>query len=317
LSFTLARPFISVCLLAHNSASYITTALESVLAQSFQDWELLVSDDASTDETGNLVKPYLEDSRIRYVLHRENLKQANNWAFAIANTSAPIIATLHADDAWEPDALQTFANAFREQDDLDLVWANWDFYDTGLKIRQRSAPVTIPKEMNGNDACSWLVDNNHTLPSATAFTREVAQRAGSPDPRFGMLCDRWYFLRLPMVARRCRAIPKVVMRYRRNEEGVTSLFSRSGRLQEEMIVFANDADDLFRAHPRGSELAKRLLVDFGKSLFLHGLSAVMAGDRSRGTRWIKNAAKFARWALFEPSMLREVARTIRLRIFGK
>ena len=312
----MARPFISVCLLAHDSASYITTALESVLAQTFQDWELLVSDDASTDETGNLVGPYLEDPRIRYVLHHENLKQATNWAFAIANTSAPIITTLHADDAWEPDALQTFANAFRERDDLDLVWANWDFYDSDLKIRQYSAPVTIPKEMSGDDALSWLLDNNHTLPSATAFTREVAQRAGSPDSRFGMLCDRRYFLQLPMVARRCRAIPKVVMRYRRNEGGVTSLFSRSGRLQEEMILLANDAEQLFRPHPRGSKLAKRLRVDLGKGLLLHGLDAVMAGDHSRGTRWVKTATEFARWALLEPSSLRGVARTLRHRMFA-
>ena len=304
-------------MLAHNSASYITTALESVLAQTFQDWELLVSDDASTDETGSLVGRYLEDPRIRYVFHRENLKQANNWAFAIANTSAPIVATLHADDAWEPDALQTFANAFREQDDLDLVWANWDFYDPGLKIRQRSAPVTIPKEMSGNDACAWLLDNNHTLPSATAFTRGAAQRAGPPDARYGMLCDRHYFLQLPMVARRCRAIPKVVMRYRRNEGGVTSLFSRSGRLQEEMIVFANDAEVLFRAHPRGRELAKRLRVALGKDLFLRGLDAVVAGDRARGTKWIRDAAKFARWALFDPSSLRGVARIVRRRMFAR
>ena len=303
-------------MLAHNSASYITTALESVLAQTFQHWELLVSDDASTDETENAVAPYLKDPRIRYVLHRENLKQAKNWAFAISNTSASIITTLHADDAWEPDALQTFANAFREQDDLDFVWANWDFYDADLKIRQRTAPVTIPKEMNGNDACSWLLDNNHTLPSATAFTREVARRAGSPDPRFGMLCDRRYFLQLPMAARRCRAIPKVVMRYRRNEGGVTSLFSKSGRLQEEIILFANDAENLFRPHPRGSKLAKRLQVILGKDLFLHGLDAVLAGDRPRGTRWIKNAMKLARWALFEPSSLRGMARTLKNRMIG-
>ena len=310
------RPFISVCLLAHNSASYITTALESVRAQTFQDWELLVSDDASTDETGNLVRPFLEDRRVRYVHHHENLMQANNWAFAMANTSGPILTTLHADDAWEPNALQIFADAFREQADLDFVWANWDYYDPSLKIRERSAPVTITKEMNGNDALSWLLDNNHTLPSATAFTREAAQRAGSPDPRFGMLCDRRYFLQLPMVARRCRAIPKVVMRYRRNEEGVTSLFSRSGRLQEEMILLANDAENLFRQHPHGSELAKRLQVDLGRNLFLHGLDAVMVGDRPRGRRWIRNATKLARWALFDPSSLRGMARTLKNRMMG-
>jgi glycosyltransferase involved in cell wall biosynthesis len=303
-------------MLAHNSARYLETALESVLAQSFSDWELLVSDDASTDGTENLIGSYLKDARIRYVLHRENIKQAKNWAFAIENTSAPIITTLHADDAWEPDALQTFANAFRGQADLDLAWANWDYYDPGLKIRERSAPVTISKEMSGRDACSWLLDNNHALPSASAFTREVAQRAGSPDPRFGMLCDRRYFLQLAMASRRCRAIPKVVVRYRQNEGGVTSVFSSSGRLQEEMIAFAKDADDLFRPHPDGRRLARRLRAGLGKDLFLRGLDALIAGDRQRGGRWIKNATKLASWSLFEPSSLRGVARTLKGRIIG-
>ena len=303
-------------MLAHNSAGYIATAIESVRAQTFQDWELLISDDASTDETGKVVGPYLEDSRVRYVHHRENLKQANNWAFAITNTSAPILTTLHADDAWEPDALQTFADAFRERDDLDLVWANWDYYDPGLKIRQRSAPVTIPKEMSGEEASSWLLDNNHALPSASAFTREVSQRAGSPDPRFGMVCDRRYYLQLAIASRRCRAIPKVLVRYRQSEGGVTSVFTSSGRLQDEMIVFANDAENLFRPHPRGSELARRLRVLLGKDLFLLGLEAVLAGDRSRGNRWIKNATKLASWAILEPSSLRGVARTFKRKITG-
>jgi glycosyltransferase involved in cell wall biosynthesis len=303
-------------MLAHNSASYIATAIESVRAQTFQDWELLISDDASTDETGKVVGPYLEDSRVRYVHHRENLKQANNWAFAITNTSAPILTTLHADDAWEPDALQTFADAFRERADLDLVWANWDYYDPGLKIRQRSAPVTIPKEMSGEEASSWLLDNNHALPSASAFTREVAQRAGSPDPRFGMVCDRRYYLQLAIASRRCRAIPKVLVRYRQNVGGVTSVFTSSGRLQDEMILFANDAENLFRPHPRGSKLAKRLQVMLGKDLFLLGLEAVLGGDRSRGNRWIKNATKLASWAILEPSSLRGVARTFKRKITG-
>lgn len=303
-------------MLAHNSASFIKTALDSVRGQTFRDWELLVSDDASTDGTGELVKPYLEDQRIRYVHHHENLKQANNWAFAIANTSAPILATLHADDAWESDALQTFADAFRERGDLDFVWANWDWYDSDLKVRQRSGPLTAAREMDGNDACAWLLEKNDALPSAVAFSREAEQRAGSPDPRFGMVCDRRYFLQLTMASRRCRAIPKVVMRYRRNEGGVTSVFSRSGRLQEEMIVFGDDGEQLFRSHPRGRELAKRLRIHMGKGLFLYGLEAILVGDRARGTKWIRDAVNLARWALLGPSTIRGVARTLKNKIVG-
>ena len=304
-------------MLAHNSAAFIKTALDSVCAQTFQNWELLISDDASTDNTSDVVTPYLKDRRVRYVYQRENLRQANNWAFTIANTSAPILTTLHADDAWEPDALQTFADAFQKQRDLDLVWTNWDYYDPSLKFRQRSAPVTVAKEMSGEDASVWLLDNNHALPSASAFTREASNRAGSPDPRFGMVCDRRYYLQLAMASRRCRAIPKVLVRYRQNVGGVTSVFSTSGRLQDEMIVFADDAESLFRPHPRGADLAKRLRVMLGKDLFLLGLEAFLAGDRARGKRWMTNAKRLAGRAIVEPSSLRGIARTVKHRLLGK
>jgi glycosyltransferase involved in cell wall biosynthesis len=289
-------------MLAHNSANFIKTAVDSVVAQSYKNWELLISDDASSDRTGEVVAPYLEDRRIRYVYQRENLKQANNWAFTIANTSAPILTTLHADDAWEPDALQTFADAFEKQSDLDLVWTNWDYYDPSLKMRQRSAPVTVAKEMSGEEASVWLLHNNHALPSATAFTRQASDRAGSPDPRFGMVCDRRYYLQLAMASRRCRAIPKILVRYRQNVGGVTSVFSTSGRLQDEMIVFADDAENLFRPHPRRAELAKGLQVMLGKDLFLLGL---------------EDAKRLAGLALVEPSSLRGIARTVRHRLLGK
>ena len=314
--FPLPEAFISVCMLAHNSASYIKTAIESVRAQLFQDWELLISDDASSDNTDKVVEPYLEDARIRYVHHRENLKQANNWSFAIANTSAPVLTTLHADDAWELDALQTFADAFRKDPELDLTWANWNYYDAALKVRERSAPVTVAKDFSGEEASVWLLDNNHALPSASAFTRRVTRRAGFPDPRFGMVCDRRYYLQLALASRRCRAIPKVLVRYRQNVGGVTSVFTSSGRLQEEMIVFAHDAENLFRGHPRGALLARRFRVLLGKDLFLLGLEAFLAGDRPRGKRWMANATKLAHWAILEPSSLRGIARTFKRKITG-
>ena len=304
-------------MLAHNSAAFIKTAVESVRAQTFGNWELLISDDASTDNTAEVIGPCLEDLRIRYVRQRENLKQANNWAFTIANTSGPILTTLHADDAWEPDALQTFADAFQKQNDLDLVWTNWDYYDPSLKLRQRSAPVTVAKEMSGEEASVWLLDNNHALPSASAFTREASNRAGSPDPRFGMVCDRRYYLQLAMASRRCRAIPKVLVRYRQNVGGVTSVFSTSGRLQDEMVVFADDAENLFRPHPRRAELAKRFRIMLGKDLFLLGLEAFLAGDRTRGKRWMTNARRLAGWAIIEPSSLRGIARTVKGRLLRK
>ena len=75
---------------------------------------MLIADDASSDDTEEVVRPYLCDRRIRYVRNRENLKQGANWGLAISRTNAPLIATLHADDIWETHALQSYVSAFFE-----------------------------------------------------------------------------------------------------------------------------------------------------------------------------------------------------------
>jgi hypothetical protein len=82
-------------------------------------------------------------------------------------------------------------------------------------------------------------------------------------------------------------------------------------------VFADDAENLFRPHPRRAELAKGLRVMLGKDLFLLGLEAFLAGDRPRGKRWMTNAKRLAGWALGEPSSLRGIARTVRHRLLRR
>jgi len=65
-------PLISVIMLTYNHEKYISEAIESILNQSFKDFELIVLDDGSTDNTGNIIKKYLSDSRVKYI-YQENL----------------------------------------------------------------------------------------------------------------------------------------------------------------------------------------------------------------------------------------------------
>ncbi len=312
----MSAPRISVCMLAHNSGRYIGVAIESVLAQSFADWEMLISDDASTDNTAEIVTPYLRDPRIRYIRHARNLRQGANWAFAIGNTSAPYLATLHADDAWEPFALATFAGAFSEDPSLDLAWGNWDYYDGDLRCRLRSAPVTEAKKLDGFTGCSWLVTNNHALPSASAFSRAAVLQAGAPDPDYGMLCDRDYFLRLALVARRSRALPVVVTRYRQHAGSVTEDFSSSGKLQSELVRFAQNAEKIVEIHPERVDLSRRLRRDAGKSLFLYGLNAGMLGKFGPARTWVGDGWRLSGLSVVNLATLKDIMRLMRRRVAG-
>src|SRR5580765_3030959 len=92
----------SVVMPAFNSARYVGAAIEGVLRQSLADWELILIDDGSTDETQEAVRPYAADPRVR-VLRQENggVACARNRGVSVA--AAPLVAFLGADDLWAGD----------------------------------------------------------------------------------------------------------------------------------------------------------------------------------------------------------------------
>ncbi|WP_159882553.1 glycosyltransferase family 2 protein [Paenibacillus puerhi] len=101
---------VTVVMPTYNRARYLRLAIESVLAQTYGDFELLVLDDGSTDRTQKLVERY-EDPRIRYFRHRVRLGMASNWNFGVEHSRGRYIAFLHDDDEWEPGFLNAMVQA--------------------------------------------------------------------------------------------------------------------------------------------------------------------------------------------------------------
>lgn len=99
------KPTVSVVIPAYNAAPYIAEAITSVVAQTFADWELIVVDDGSTDDTAERVAPFLSDARISF--HRKangGVSTARNLGITVAK--ADLIALLDADDYWLPTKLE-------------------------------------------------------------------------------------------------------------------------------------------------------------------------------------------------------------------
>jgi len=92
-------PKISVCIPTFNTARYLAEAIESVLGQTFTDYELVVYDDASTDETPEVMRRFA-DPRLRYVRSEHNLGQAGAWDRCVSLASGEYVALLHADDVY-------------------------------------------------------------------------------------------------------------------------------------------------------------------------------------------------------------------------
>ena len=117
----MATPVVSVILPTRNRAHCIADAIASVQAQHFTDWELIIVDDGSTDETGEIVRPYLDDRRVRYV-EREaaGSSAARNNGAALARGA--LIAYIDSDNIWYPDFLAAAVNALAADPAVDLVY---------------------------------------------------------------------------------------------------------------------------------------------------------------------------------------------------
>lgn len=100
------KELVSIIMPSYNTAEYISEAIESVLAQTYSYWELIIVDDCSTDNTDEIVKMYLSDERIKYIKNKINRGAAISRNRALREARGRWIAFLDSDDIWLPCKLK-------------------------------------------------------------------------------------------------------------------------------------------------------------------------------------------------------------------
>ena len=97
---------VSIIMPSYNTARFIEATIESVLAQTYKNWELIIVDDCSTDNTDEIVNAYLTDSRIKYIKNEKNSGAAVSRNRALREAAGRWIAFLDSDDLWAPEKLE-------------------------------------------------------------------------------------------------------------------------------------------------------------------------------------------------------------------
>lgn len=128
-------PAVSVCVPTYNAAPFVAATVESVLAQTYTDFELIVVDDASTDDTAGLVGGYA-DRRIRLLRNGHSLGLAGNWNRAVGEARGRYVKLLCQDDLLRPDCLAVQAGVLDDpaQAGVALVCARRDIIDEAGKV---------------------------------------------------------------------------------------------------------------------------------------------------------------------------------------
>lgn len=128
----------SVIIPLYNKAPYVRKAVESVIKQTFGNWELIVVDDGSTDGGGDVVRSF-SDNRIRFV-KQDNAGVSVARNRGVAKSTAPYICFLDADDWWEPTFLEEMAKLIAEYPDAGIYGTNYYIVKNG---KRRLAPIGV------------------------------------------------------------------------------------------------------------------------------------------------------------------------------
>ncbi len=131
-------PKVSICIPTHNSAKFLAETIESALGQTFGDFELIISDNASTDDTPALCQRY-SDSRLKYRRFETLVGQGGNWNRCVSLASGEYVALLHADDLYLPGFLAERMRQFDAAPGIGIAFGAVELIDeVGRPIGQQS-----------------------------------------------------------------------------------------------------------------------------------------------------------------------------------
>ena len=203
-------PAVSVITPAYNAASFVAQTIESIRAQTFDDWELVIVDDGSTDGTTDIIGEYQErDGRIR-LLHQANAGPSAARNHAMREARGEFLAFLDSDDTWDPEYLDRQLAIFRDYPDTHLVTGVARYrggpYD-GRPMRSFVAgyPVLTLRDIIADDTAVFIM---------TVFRREVFQTIGGLDESQWRSEDYDFWLRAATAGFVFRRNPQPLGRYR-------------------------------------------------------------------------------------------------------
>ena len=131
------KSLISVMMPTYNNAKYIKQAIESIYAQNYDNIEIIVVDDGSTDNTKEIVKQY-KDIKYFYIEHK-GIPFARN--VALENTEGEYIAFLDSDDYWLPNKLNTQMQYFKDHPDCEIVFTKYENFFENEDVKKKNRAI--------------------------------------------------------------------------------------------------------------------------------------------------------------------------------
>ena len=203
------KPKVSIIIPTFNERQYVVSAIESILNQTYYDYEIIVIDDGSTDSTDKALAPY--KSKIRY-FQQDNQGVAVSRNQGIAMAQGDLIAFLDADDLFLPHKLAMQVDYFDRDPDLGMTISGWRVVDAQGKEISDVEPWKYAPQLNLATAVLY----KPARPSATIIRRKWCAKANGFDASLSSGEDLDLLLRLMLLDCPTKWMPEVLVCYRQH-----------------------------------------------------------------------------------------------------
>ena len=228
-------PLVTVVTLTYNSRRYVSDAISSVLGQDFEDFELLISDDCSTDDTLEIVRAF-SDERVRTTTTNQNLGPAGNYAHAFRRARGKYIAILNSDDLLLGGSLTRKISILEKDSTIGVVHSNALFIDGAGQASADSyfrSSVPDHRQERSKNFRRYLRSPNRVCFPTVVLRRSLLESAGGIDTSLPHTHDWELIMRLAFWAD-FFYLSQPLLAYRRHSDNHSSQFSLWSRAREEV-----------------------------------------------------------------------------------
>ena len=274
----------SVIVCTYNYAHLLPNALRSLAAQTFPDFELLIVDDGSTDNTEEVVRQFRNQFRQYIYLQKPHTGLADSRNFGIRAATGSHIAYLDADDLWSPNYLETVRRVFEEEPEAELVCCDGYRVTNSGEITGTIYPPHLPLVKGPILTISDLFFFfRYSYPSGTSHTKSLYKSVGNYDVRFPVGHDQHWVIRAAKKGAFCIRLDRRLFLYMQHQASLIGSTPIDKRFDEWLSI----CWDVF-----GSTMKDREIRECTRKLTYRWLPGLLSAyDASTNRHLIKRAMK--------------------------
>lgn len=224
------KPVVSVVTPVYNREVLVIETIESVLSQTFSDWELVLVDDGSTDNSRATIERYLDNPKVKYH-YQENQGQSAARNKGIELATGKFIAFLDSDDIWLPEFLEVSLDELTSSPEFDLV------HSKIICIDEVGNELYRPKQKKfSGDVTLLLLRDSFVSFSTVVVAKSFIDQVGGFDPNVRLAADYDLVIKLSVYCK-FKAIDKRMIKYRVMENQISS--DLVGRFRYNELIIKN------------------------------------------------------------------------------